>query len=266
MQNPKFAVVISTCDVYSDCWKPMMLSFREHWPDCPYPIYMITNYKDCEDEGVITIKVGEHLGWGSNTRKALLKIDCDYLLYLQEDFFFNSDVNTHGIKEDFDFCVAEQVDYLRVMAPYKDDHPYRDSKSYCYDANEMLKLKEHAMNLMAVIWRKSALQNLCVEGWTGWDYERKVLNYIKRNNIEIKKLVIRSNEQKRLGIPVMDSTGIRKGVWTREGYEYLISKGFEKEAMGRKVEGKFLTWCMKQTHPLLQTPCAVMVRIIQKFS
>lgn len=266
MSELKFAVVISTCDLYSDCWNPMMLSFRRYWPDCPYPVYMITNHKDCEDKGVTTIKIGEHLGWGSNTKKALPQIDCDYLLYLQEDFFFNTKVNTEGIKEDFDFCVKENVDYLRVMAPYKDNHPYLGSDVFCYDANEILKLKEHAMNLMAVIWKKSTLLSLCVEGWTGWDYERKVLNYIKQNNIEIKKLVIKSTEQRCHGIPVMDSTGIRKGVWTREGYDFLMANGFVKEAHGRKVEGRFLTWCMKQTHPLLQTPCAVMVRIIQKLS
>lgn len=263
----KRAFVISTCDLYSDCWKPLLLSIRQHWPDCPFPIYMITNHKDCDDDLVTTIKVGEHLGWGSNTKKALPQIDCDYLLYIQEDFFLNKDVNTKGILEDFDFCESNNVDYLRVMPPFKDKYPYLENPSYCYDANEIFKFKEHAMNLMAVIWKKSTLERLCIEGWTGWDYERKVLSYIKDNNINIKKCVIRSEENNRLGLPVMESTGIRKGIWTREGYDYLKKNGFDKEAKSRKVEGKLLTWCMKQdTNKFLRVPTAILIRVIQWFN
>lgn len=258
----KYCILISTCDLYSDCWKPMLLSLKKYWPDCPYPIYFITNHKIVDDEIVKTITVGEHLGWGSNTKKALAQIDYDYFLYLQEDFFLNKPVNTEGVKENFEFCEKNEIDYLRVMAPFKDRYAYNDK--YCIDKEVRTKTKLHAMNLMAVIWKKTALVKLCVEGWTGWDYERKVLDYIKDNNIKIKKLVIKSNENARLGIPVMDSTGIRKGVWTREGYDFLMENGFAKEANGRKVEGKFLTWCMNQKHPLLELPCAILIRIIQK--
>ena len=262
----KRAVVISTCDLYSDCWEPLLLSFSQQWPDCPYPIYMITNNMDVKDSRVITIKVGEHKGWGSNTKKALPQIDCDYLLYLQEDFFLVDKVNTEGVKENFDFCENNQVDYLRVMEPFKDKFPFQGSQNYCEDAEITLKFHKRALNLMAVIWKKSALMTMCVEGWTGWDYERKNLDYLKENNIQLRKLVINSKVDGRLGLPIMESTGIRKGLWTREGYDYLIKNGFTKEAQGRKVEGKILTWCMKQKNPILQTPCAVIVRIIQKFS
>lgn len=261
----KRVIVISTRDLYGDCWKPLLLSFKQQWPDCPYPIYMITNNKDVDDEMVTTIKVGEHKGWGSNTKKALSQIDCDYLLYLQEDFFLVDKVNTDGVRENFEFCESNQVDYLRVMEPFKDNYPYQGNLSYCEDAEVTLKFHKRALNLMAVIWKKDALLKMCVEGWTGWDYERKNLTYLKENNIQLKKLVINSKVDNRLGLPVMESTGIRKGLWTREGYEYLMRNGFVKEAHGRKVESHFITWCMKQTNPILQTPCAIIIRIIQKF-
>ena len=129
------------------------------------------------------------------------------------------------------------------------------------------KFKEHAMNLMAVIWKKTTLQKLCIEGWTGWDYERKVLDYVKTNDIVINKYVVSSSSIERLGLPVMESTGIRKGVWTREGFEYLIANGFEKEARNRNVEGRLITWCMKQdVNPFLRVPTAVLVRFIQWFN
>lgn len=57
------AVVISSCDLYSDCWKPLFHSIHQYWSDCPYSIYLISNHKDSGDESIRTIKVGEHLGW-----------------------------------------------------------------------------------------------------------------------------------------------------------------------------------------------------------
>ena len=74
------AVVISSCDLYSDCWKPLFHSIHQYWSDCPYSIYLISNHKDSGDESIRTIKVGEHLGWGSNTKKALAEIHEEYTI------------------------------------------------------------------------------------------------------------------------------------------------------------------------------------------
>ena len=62
---------------------------------------------------------------------------------------------------------------------------------------------------------------------------------------------------------MVDGTGIRKGIWTREGYRYLIENGFNVEAAGRKVEGKFMSCCMKQ-HGFFKIPARVIIRIMQK--
>ena len=258
----KFALVISSCDLYSDCWKPLFHSIHKYWPDCPYPIYLICNYMDSGDDSVIPIKVGEHLGWGSNTKKALSQIECDYLIYFQEDYFMNKPVNTECMKENLEYCVKNNVDYLRLMPPFKDKYPYDDI--YCIDKAVRRKTKLRAMSLMACIWKKSTLDNLCIEGWTGWDFERKILAYIKERNIKINRLVVKSSMYSKFGLPVIGSTGIRKGIWTKEGYDYLVENGFILEAQGRKVEGKFMTWCRNQHQPLLRIPCAIMIRIMQK--
>jgi len=39
-------VLIASCDAYSDAWAPFFALMKKYWPDCPYPIYLISNYQD----------------------------------------------------------------------------------------------------------------------------------------------------------------------------------------------------------------------------
>ena len=254
------AVVISSCDLYSDCWKPLFHSIHQYWSDCPYSIYLISNHKDSGDESIRTIKVGEHLGWGSNTKKALAEIHEEYILYLQEDYFLGAPMSTDAVEKHVHFCSDNNVDYIRLEAPYRDNLPIHGNIDYCEDPVAA----KYAFSLQPSIWKKDSLHQFCIEGWTGWDYERNICDYIQKNKINIRGSVVNSKRKADIGFPMVDGTGIRKGIWTREGYRYLIENGFNVEAAGRKVEGKFMSCCMKQ-HGFYKIPARVIIRIMQKF-
>lgn len=260
MKGTNLAVVISSCDLYSDCWKPLFHSIHKYWPDCPYPIYLICNYKDSGDDSVIPIKVGEHLGWGSNTKHALDKIDADYILLIQEDYFMVRTMSSQAIEQHIAFCERNDVDYIRLEQPYRDSYSCPDNDNYCYDSLSL----RYALCLQPAIWRKDVLHRLAIEGWTGWDYEAKIRSFVQKNDIRVNSYVIRSSLKLSLGYPIVNGTGIRKGIWTRAGYKFLEENGFYDEMKGRKVEGKFMSWCMHQHHPLLRIPCAIIIRIMQK--
>lgn len=39
------AVVVASCDAYADLWEPFFRLFRRYWPDCPYPVYLGSNFR-----------------------------------------------------------------------------------------------------------------------------------------------------------------------------------------------------------------------------
>ena len=84
----KCSVIISSWDGYADLWEPFFTLFFRYWPDCPYPVYLVTSYKTYNDNRVISIAVGEHKGWASNIRKVLAKIATPYVICSHEDYFF----------------------------------------------------------------------------------------------------------------------------------------------------------------------------------
>lgn len=256
----KFCVLISSCDLYSDCWKPMFYSLKKNWPDTKFPIYLVANEKDSEDEMIKTIKVGEHLGWGSNTKKALNSIDADYVLLIQEDYFLDKQLSDDVINEHINYCIDNNIDYLRLGSPFRDSLKCNNS-NYSEDPIGM----KYSLCLQPSIWKKETLLKLTIEGWTGWDYERKINDYIKANHIDVKARVIHSTIANSKGFNMVHGTGIRKGIWTQGGVRFLKENGFIEELRRRKQEGKLLSMMMDvEDGSVFKLPARIMVKIIQK--
>ena len=255
------SVVISSCDLYSDCWKPMFLSLKENWPNSDIPVYLICNYKDSGDDIIKSLKVGEHLGWGSNTHKALEEIKTDYVLLLQEDYFLNKLFKDEIIEKHLKFCIENKVDYLRLGEPFYDSHP-TDNPEYCVNPIK----KGIRLTLQPAIWKRETLQMLTLGGWTGWDFERNINAYIEENTIKINAMVIHSTIAPEQGYNMVHGTGIRKGIWTEGGIEFLEKHGFYEEIKGRKREGKLLTVLndVQPSSPFIW-PAKILRKTIQTF-
>ena len=132
MNNKKVAVLICSCDYYSDCWEPIMCSFRKYWPDCEYDVLIVSNHKDVTVQGAKVILVGDHKGWASDTLKTVTMTDYDYYIYFQEDYWLNKRVDNEAIKAHVQHCIENHVDYLKIEPDRPKCDQYRIGESdYC---------------------------------------------------------------------------------------------------------------------------------------
>ena len=88
--NSSCAVVISSCDAYSDLWPSFFHFFFKYWPSALTPVYLIANERSYRDPRVKTIQIGPDQQWGSNTRAAISMIDAEFVMLLLDDFFFDA--------------------------------------------------------------------------------------------------------------------------------------------------------------------------------
>ncbi|MDM8160289.1 hypothetical protein QUH73_10730 [Labilibaculum sp. K2S] len=262
----KTAIVISTCDLYCDCWLPMIHSIRKYWPDCPFPIYFVSNFKNLDEVGIEFIKVGEHKGFGSNMKKALDLIDADNVILFLEDFFIGGIVNTEVINDHLKHCIEKSIDFLKIDScdiMHHDDMRIGDS-CYCLNPIDI----RYSLNLAIAIWKKSTLQSLCVEGFSAWDFERKGIDHIRKNNLKINSETILSTDMDAMTIKKISGAGaVMKGRWTIEGKNFLIENGFNSLLAKRQIEGRFSRYLTSFYTPnsLLWLPFGLLLRIIQKF-
>lgn len=159
-------ILVSSCDGYSDLWKPYFKLFKRHWPDCPFPIALITEKKDPKISGVKALKLGEGLDWSTIIQHALDQIDTEYVLFTLEDFFIRKNVNTQLICKLLEDMGSEKIDTLRLSPRPKAD-TIIPGKAYGLISQNA----RYRVSTQAAFWRRETLKNLLVSGESAWQFE-----------------------------------------------------------------------------------------------
>ena len=253
----KVAIVVSSCDHFKDCWAPFIASIKKYWPDCPYLVYIISNNDEIETpNGISFIKVGQDRKFAANLHVALNQIDTDYLIYLQEDYWLNKTVNTATITSHIDYCVKNQIDYLRLTFPYLAG----EELNKFYRKHSLS--QRYALCLQAAIWKRSILLALLRNGDSGWDFEYKIQQYAMQSHIRVNAIGL-TQKYADTGISYVRGTAVRKGLWTIEGYNYLKENGYDDLLNKRGREG-WIFGNIIDHQGILRPFCLAIVKIMMK--
>ena len=165
-------MLVSSCDKYRDLWKPFFTLLWRYWPDCPFPIYLMTNHTKYEDERVTCLTVGEDRQWASNCRVALAQMPFRYILYTEEENLFRHRVSTQRVLSLFNKMVHYHAGCLRLYPSPGPDTPFPGDT----DVGLISPGAPYRVALQAAFWEKKILESLLVDGETGWDMEIKGLS------------------------------------------------------------------------------------------
>ncbi len=171
--GPRFAVVVSSCDAFFDAWQPFAFFFRKHWPDCPWPVFLIVNELDVRSDWLRPIRVGPDRGWTENLRVALGGIDADYVLYFQEDYFLTGPVNAARLAADCALCLDRGVDHLclkELPLPEVAGWPRVEGRD---DLAVIPAEAPWRTRLQLALWRRTALLDALQPGESAWDFEAR---------------------------------------------------------------------------------------------
>lgn len=163
------AILVISCDKYSDLW-PIFFEFKKkYWPDCKYKTYLGSNYKKSGIDNVESISIGEDLSWADNVKKMLMSIDSEYILMLLEDFFIDRRIDNSIIEMALKFAKEEKIDCLRL-------EPLPPPPRIHHKFIKVGKLNPGApyyVSTQPAIWKKSVLVELLHEGYSAWEFEQK---------------------------------------------------------------------------------------------
>lgn len=161
----KFAVLVVSCDKYSDLWKPFFQLFWRFWPDCPFKVYLLSNHSNFSFPGVNNILVGDDVSWSDNLKNALKQIEEQYVLLFIDDLFLVDFVNNEKILKVFKWMADNATNYVRMNPTVKPDKPFNElvglvSKGTIYRTSTVMSA-----------WKRKFLLELLKEGESAWDFE-----------------------------------------------------------------------------------------------
>lgn len=232
-KNAECAVFISSCDLFEDAWYPFFTLFFRYWPDCPFPVYLISNHKTYPDTRVTTIAVGKDNGWATNMQTAMKQQRPPYFIYMQEDYFLRRPVDSKRLSSLL-FCLKnEDTACIRL---YPSPGPNRSYK-HLSGVGIIDRNAPYRISLQATLWNSKVFDSLVVAGENGWDMELKGTErskHIRAPFLSIKRsLILNLNHN-----PALDyhCTGIVKGNWEYGTIAFLKKEGIAIDTNIRPVE------------------------------
>ena len=211
------AILVSSCDSFFDAWRPFAFFFRKFWPDCPYPIHLITNELELRSNLVRAIPVGEDRGWASNMRSALQTLDVSRVLYFQEDYFLRGPVQREQLAADFRYAIENEVDafYFRARSELEAAFQPLNDRFGVVPVDS-----DGRARCQLSLWKRESLLSVLRDGETAWEMESrgsertrsmKILSYSTRENTPIPYLM----------------SAIVRGLWTPEALAMCDEAGVE---------------------------------------
>lgn len=232
-QDPlsRAAILVSSFDGSSDCWAPFFHGLRKYWPGCPFPVYLISNHLDSPVAGVTAMKVRDDESWSTNLGRALVRLDAEFLLYLQEDYWLREPVDTVRVLSYIGLMERHHLDYVRLLSFPKPDRawPY-DARLGLIDAGA-----SYRTSLQVALWRKETLQRLLRPGESAWSFEMAGTERSRGYTDTFLSVWPAGDDEYFHGLRYLCSA-LNRGRWARSAIAYARTEGIEVDFSRRPVE------------------------------
>ncbi len=166
------AMLVLSCDKYSDLWDDFFNLRDKFWPDCPYKWYVVTESKDYSREGVEIIKCGSDLNWAGRFRKAVIYANTPYIGLYLEDYFISETVDTRIIERLLQIMEENNVTLINTSDVF-----YRsiNQPNKQYFAEHLIKIPNNMMygiSTESAIWEKNyLLEKIGDKDYSAWQFE-----------------------------------------------------------------------------------------------
>jgi len=159
------AILVASCDKYSDLWPAFFALFERFWGDCAFPVYLASNTVAFSGGRVRTLLSGPDRSWSDSLAAALRALPAEYVMLLLDDLFLCRRVNNQELVERFRWLGERKGNCLRLNGSPPPDRLLDGetgvvSPGTLYRASTVLSL-----------WKREVLLGLLVPGESAWEFE-----------------------------------------------------------------------------------------------
>lgn len=164
----RVAFLVVSCDNYSDVWDIFFNNLSKYWPNCPYNVYLQSNFKDFFFDGEVqTLKVGKDKSWSDGLMNALNQLrDYDFVLLTLEDLVIKDFVNNDLINTTIESFIDNGSNYLSLINEPKPD------KRFNSIYGEISSGAMYRSTSTFAIWNRKTLLSLLDTKENAWEFEK----------------------------------------------------------------------------------------------
>ena len=223
--NDKVSLLVVSCDKYFDIWEPFFKTFHKYWNDCPYQLYLASNYKKYEDPKVKNISYGEDKPFSTNLINILKNVQEERVLLWFEDALFTKKVNTKLVTNLINKAISLDISHLKLTT----DYPLYYGKKNILFGSIPRGVKYRSAIGMA-LYKKSTLDKILVPGMSAWELDKS--SKPDELDLEFDSL----NSKLRFNPPFHFINLVIKGKWIFTGPKFLKKEGMSSVIKGRNTQ------------------------------
>lgn len=163
------AILVSSCDKFSDLWETHFKLLKKNWPEIKYNIYLVTDkITNKQISDVTIISTDGNLDFPMRIKYATNIIKEKYILLTLDDYFLIHKVNQENISMLLTMVKEKKIDYLSLY------NRRFDKEKYFKEIHHIVKIdlnNSYAINLYPAIWDKSFLSYTISDNINAWQYE-----------------------------------------------------------------------------------------------
>ena len=163
--SSRCAVVVASCDSYSDTWGPFDVLFERFWPDCPFAAYLVTNEKMRSFNRIICLPIGKDISWSDNLLTALSKIPHEFIILMVDDLLLTTPAKTVQISDILEWMNSSSGNCVHLYGRPKPTKPFVGL------VGGLPKGTYYRTSAVSSLWRKSVLISVLKTGESAWDFE-----------------------------------------------------------------------------------------------
>jgi len=241
------AVVVTSCSAYNQVWMPFFTLFRRYWPDCPYPVYFLTDVENCGIPGapwmvdsigqyagggspVFTYTEPTDLGWCANFVRLMKFVKENRIILFQEDFLLTAPVDTPVVRRLVRYAHDSDAGCLRLMpCPGPDREWRRDSF-----LGEIGMEASYRVSLQLAIWDKRLIVELVSRVASPWLMERHGSALTRASKQPFLSVHRESYWEPGGPVPYF-ITAVTRGKWEKGALELLRKEGIPMDGITGRI-------------------------------
>jgi len=214
----KIALLVISCDKYSDLWPIYFGSFFKYWPNCPLKIYLGSNFKTYEHKDVTMINIGDDRDYSSNLKAMISQVEEEYVITTVEDMFLSSPIDEEHLFAYFQEFFDNKAAYLKLLFTY----PVGYDKDVSKRTASITGNPRYRLGMGTSLWNKKVLNEHLAPGMSAWEMERegKFGRDIPSDD------VYTINYHFSGEVPFQYVHGVIKGAWIRDAVPWLQKEGY----------------------------------------
>jgi len=171
------AVLVESCDSYSDLWNPFFTLLEKYWSDVPFKIYLGTNTLEYKRKGVTVLKSkADARDWSACLASHLKQLTQTKVLIILEDFFLRKPINNDHIIYCLKFSIYKNAIQVRLI-PRPKPNISIINENVVGECSLGYPLR---LSTQAAIWDRLSLLDLLETGENIWQFERNANKRINR--------------------------------------------------------------------------------------